>query len=27
TILQDEGIPGSNSKPRKKKSGNKGTVV
>lgn len=27
TILQDEGIPGNNSKPRKKKSGSKGTVV
>jgi TPR repeat protein len=27
TILQDEGIPGDNAKPKKKKSGNKGTVV
>ncbi len=27
TILQDEGIPGSNNKPRKKKNGSKGTVV
>ncbi len=27
TILQDEGIPGSDSKPKKKKSGSKGTVV
>lgn len=27
TILQDEGIPGSNNRPKKKKSGGKGTVV
>jgi hypothetical protein len=27
TILQDEGIPGENSKPKKKKNGSKGTVV
>ncbi len=27
TILQDEGIPGSDNRPRKKKSGSKGTVV
>jgi hypothetical protein len=27
TILQDEGIPGQDAKPKKKKSSNKGTVV